>query len=55
MIKSWRRLKSEEISEEEKLQLEQELEDKEKIFKPIFGSEVYVARRGMENKTTRRS
>lgn len=46
------KLKSEEISEEEKLQLEQELEaTKKKIFKPIFGSEVYVAHRSMMDKT----
>ena len=45
------KLKSDELSEAEKAVIETEIEAaKKKIFKPIFGSEVYVARRSRYDK-----
>jgi len=45
------KLKSEELSNSEKVDLQNELDAaRKKIFKPIFGSEVYVARRSRYDK-----
>lgn len=48
------KLKSETLNEVKKQQVEADIEEqKSKIFKPILGSEVYVARRGRKNKETK--
>lgn len=45
------KLQSEDLTEEEKQSLQNKLEStKQKIFKPIFGCEVYVAQRSLHNK-----
>ena len=45
------KLKSEELPESERLMLQNEIEAaKQRLFKPIFGSEVYVARRSRYDK-----